>query len=588
MESRSLPVNTTAKSPGSGKTRRGTSRHARSSTKVLKDWFAAHDAHPYPSDQEKEELRSLSGLSIRQISYWFVNARRRGGVKKSAVPTESSVPGLLPSTEPATVQNPGWDAMNPLDRWRNSPPEEEPVSFDAIAKAIAPSDPPTKATQATPPHTPTPPTRSLTSGRKKAAAADGATTKSTATRSPQTPADGSKRIYQCTFCTDTFKSRYDWTRHEGTLHLVLEKWTCLPAGPRYSDPAEAVARCILCDEADPSEQHLERHKYRECAAKPLAARSFYRKDHLRQHLRLAHGVDDVLPSMGGWRAKITRVKSRCGFCGETFALWADRNDHIVDHYRAGALIKDWKGCRGLEPAVALLVQNAMPPYLIGAEANNIEPFSASRVASKSPAADTGGHAVPSQFESLTARLGDYIKAAMENSRPITDDSIRREARLIVYGDDDPWNQTPADNGEWLRLFKAGYGLASDVKLPGSSELDPAHGWPIDLSLDTFSDLNTAVMTPFTFENMQNAAISSSASIPLDFCGAPVQDVAGDGVAVPWSWQTPECLAEFRQMGCMPSMEMPTAVEVCNIDDPFFGAPVCPELLAAEEQFSNTA
>ncbi|KAI8272280.1 hypothetical protein K4K56_002546 [Colletotrichum sp. SAR 10_98] len=528
MESRSLPVNTTAKSPGSGKTRRGTSRHARSSTKVLKDWFAAHDAHPYPSDQEKEELRSLSGLSIRQISYWFVNARRRGGVKKSAVPTESSVPGLLPSTEPATVQNPGWDAMNPLDRWRNSPPEEEPVSFDAIAKAIV--------------H----------------------------------------------LCTDTFKSRYDWTRHEGTLHLVLEKWTCLPAGPRYSDPAEAVARCILCDEADPSEQHLERHKYRECAAKPLAARSFYRKDHLRQHLRLAHGVDDVLPSMGGWRAKITRVKSRCGFCGETFALWADRNDHIVDHYRAGALIKDWKGCRGLEPAVALLVQNAMPPYLIGAEANNIEPFSASRLASKSPAADTGGHAVPSQFESLTARLGDYIKAAMENSRPITDDSIRREARLIVYGDDDPWNQTPADNGEWLRLFKAGYGLASDVKLPGSSELDPAHGWPIDLSLDTFSDLNTAVMTPFTFENMQNAAISSSASIPLDFCGAPVQDVAGDGVAVPWSWQTPECLAEFRQMGCMPSMEMPTAVEVCNIDDPFFGAPVCPELLAAEEQFSNTA
>lgn len=104
MESRNLPVNVPAKIPVSGKTRRGTSRHARSPTKVLKDWFAAHDAYPYPSDQEKEELRSLSGLSIRQISYWFVNARRRGGVKKSAVPTELSVPELLPSTEPATAR----------------------------------------------------------------------------------------------------------------------------------------------------------------------------------------------------------------------------------------------------------------------------------------------------------------------------------------------------------------------------------------------------------------------------------------------------------------------------------------------------
>ncbi|KAI8238729.1 hypothetical protein K4K55_002691 [Colletotrichum sp. SAR 10_96] len=332
MESRSLPVNTTAKSPGSGKTRRGTSRHARSSTKVLKDWFAAHDAHPYPSDQEKEELRSLSGLSIRQISYWFVNARRRGGVKTSAVPTESSVPGLLPSTEPATVQNPGWDAMNPLDRWRNSPPEEEPVSFDAIAKAIGSSQTLPGLSSSTDWTEPVSWSQGQTALSTDSISSLGSSDQSNSSNSSAhsyasdslfnirtqegrrrrrrnnqkyrnplaaTPADGSKRIYQCTFCTDTFKSRYDWTRHEGTLHLVLEKWTCLPAGPRYSDPAEAVARCILCDEADPSEQHLERHKYRECAAKPLAARSFYRKDHLRQHLRLAHGVDDVLPSMGG-------------------------------------------------------------------------------------------------------------------------------------------------------------------------------------------------------------------------------------------------------------------------------------------------
>lgn len=588
---------------------------------MLKDWFAAHDAYPYPSDQEKEELKNRTGLSIRQISYWFVNARRRGCVKKPATPTASSLSEPLPSSEPATGQNPAWNDMSPLDRWRHSPPEEEPVSLNDIAEAIGASqsmpglsssidwtepaswsqgqaglsnDSISSLGSSDQSHSSNSSAHSYASdslfnvrtqeGRRRRRR------KNHRYRNPLAVShdDGAKRIYQCTFCTDSFKSRYDWTRHEGTLHLVLEKWTCVPSGPRYCKPSEAVARCVLCDEANPSEQHVQSHKYRECAAKPLAARSFYRKDHLRQHLRLAHEVDDVLPSMSAWKSKITRVKSRCGFCGETFTLWSDRNDHLVDHYRAGALIKDWKGCRGLEPAVALLVQNAMPPYLIGAEANNIEPFSASRAASKSPAADAGGQAVPSQFESLTARLGDYIKAAMENNRPITDDSIRREARVIVYGDDDPWNQTPADNGEWLRLFKAGYDLSSDVKLPGSSELDPAHGWPVDLPVDMPSDLNTATIAPFTFENMQNAAISSFASIPLDFCGAPVQDLTGDGIAVPWSWQTPECLAEFRQMGCVPSMEIPIATEGCEMNDPFFGASICPELLSPEEQLRDTA
>lgn len=32
------------------------------------------------------------------------------------------------------------------------------------------------------------------------------------------------RRYQCTFCTDTFKTKYDWRRHEITLHLSLEQW----------------------------------------------------------------------------------------------------------------------------------------------------------------------------------------------------------------------------------------------------------------------------------------------------------------------------------------------------------------------------
>lgn len=32
------------------------------------------------------------------------------------------------------------------------------------------------------------------------------------------------RRYQCTFCTDTFKTKHDWQRHETTMHLSLEQW----------------------------------------------------------------------------------------------------------------------------------------------------------------------------------------------------------------------------------------------------------------------------------------------------------------------------------------------------------------------------
>lgn len=38
--------------------------------------------------------------------------------------------------------------------------------------------------------------------------------------------------YQCTFCTETFRTKHDWQRHEKSLHLPLERWACSPNGPR--------------------------------------------------------------------------------------------------------------------------------------------------------------------------------------------------------------------------------------------------------------------------------------------------------------------------------------------------------------------
>ncbi|KAI1156004.1 hypothetical protein F4825DRAFT_362807 [Nemania diffusa] len=46
-------------------------------TDKLRAWFVAHLSHPYPKEDEKQELMRETGLQMNQISNWFINARRR-------------------------------------------------------------------------------------------------------------------------------------------------------------------------------------------------------------------------------------------------------------------------------------------------------------------------------------------------------------------------------------------------------------------------------------------------------------------------------------------------------------------------------
>lgn len=106
------------------------------------------------------------------------------------------------------------------------------------------------------------------------------------TRTSKLDTDDGPRLFQCTFCTDRFKSKYDWSRHEKSLHLSLEKWICAPLGEVITCSSSGQRKCVFCNELDPSKEHLETHNYRGCEEKGKEARTFYRKDHLRQHLRL--------------------------------------------------------------------------------------------------------------------------------------------------------------------------------------------------------------------------------------------------------------------------------------------------------------
>ncbi|KAM0443732.1 hypothetical protein ACHAO4_010467 [Trichoderma viride] len=60
----------------------------------------------------------------------------------------------------------------------------------------------------------------------------------------------------------------------------------------------------------------------------------------------------------------------------------------------------------------------------------------------------------------------------------TDEEIQNQARWIIYDDDDPWNQTAADNAEWLARFKRDVGLTLTDEGPGLPPVGAPRPWRI--------------------------------------------------------------------------------------------------------------
>jgi len=188
-------------------------------------------------------------------------------------------------------------------------------------------------------------------------------------RGPPLPDDvnnNNNRRFQCTFCTDAFVKRHDWQRHEKSQHLALEWWTCCPndgLAATHVDPLTSKVTCVFCGVGDPDRAHLdEQHGLAACAARSEVERTFYRKDHLRQHLRLMHADSTFTPAMEAWKTELVEVKSRCGFCvGVEFDTWPTRVSHLAAHFRAGVTMDKWRGDWGLEEGVKENLERATLP-----------------------------------------------------------------------------------------------------------------------------------------------------------------------------------------------------------------------------------
>jgi len=80
------------------------------------------------------------------------------------------------------------------------------------------------------------------------------------------------------------------------------------------------------------------------------------------------------------------------------------------------------------------------------------------------------------WEILTVRLGQFVREQQERGAVVTDELMQSHARIILYDCDDAWNQTAADNPEWLDIFKRAHGLVPSKPV--------SRGWVLeDLGVD---------------------------------------------------------------------------------------------------------
>ncbi|ROV94354.1 hypothetical protein VPNG_09384 [Cytospora leucostoma] len=473
-------------------------RFSRESVRILKAWLSTHSNRPYPSDEERETLQRQTGLNKTQIANWLANARRRSkGKYQSTRSTSPNVRGFSGAIEiPPRRGTPALEHMNPLQRWENSPPENEPASVMAIASALNNCNSSTGSGLNSPyslNYTDDDADRSC----KGSSASSFGTSPSSGSfaskfshqsqgslgsfgslqqrgrrrrRRRVAPRQGDEKIglntplktFQCTFCTETFRTKHDWQRHEKSLHLSLERWVCCPKGPKAFKSDTAQTCCAFCSAVDPDNAHIEGHNYTSCQERQLDERTFYRKDHLRQHLKLVHNTKYLNWSMDSWKVATPEIKSRCGFCGVVLASWVIRVDHLAEHFKTGSDMKDWKGDWGFEPMVLSVVENALPPWLIQDERNLPLPYQASQRPPESPR---------SAYELIELELSYYLQNMRHAGAPTpSEEDLQYEACRIIYASEVSSRGGLASRASWLRDL-----LMSSDEIKRRAQLSPIRG-----------------------------------------------------------------------------------------------------------------
>jgi len=110
---------------------------------------------------------------------------------------------------------------------------------------------------------------------------------------------------------------------------------------------------------------------------------------------------------------------------------------------------------------------------------------------------------------LVRELSRFVTTCMSPNNPNqhlpSDAEIQNQARWVLFYDDDPWNQTAADNAEWLIRFKRDVGLASPSLGPGLPISHPS--WRI-------ADGGTGFSPPFLMPQVTPSPEKFTSDVPV--------------------------------------------------------------------------
>lgn len=341
-------------------------------TRALRKWLAIHTDHPYPTEEEKSELVRQSGLTRTQVVNWFNNARRRQRHLEQLESQSSRKIFRSGSPMPQSILA----GVSPSGSWELSPSDqqigpgqsiEDLGNIESDGQSCSGSYAGSSASEQS----------FLTPGlfgqggvfssasqcpsvRSSSSSLDlsflSAQDKDTPASLP-TNSKGHDCTFQCTFCHRGFKKKYDWLRHERSVHLSgLDSWICdVPLDAEKPRAVWRVGRtepeCVFCGHECPDDEHFQTHEFELCAERPETERTFKRKDHLWQHLYKFHGCRrwaGWVPDLGRLRRRQQTLDSRCGFCQGVMGTWDDRANHLAAHFKSGLTMAQWVGNSGLE------------------------------------------------------------------------------------------------------------------------------------------------------------------------------------------------------------------------------------------------
>lgn len=152
--------------------------------------------------------------------------------------------------------------------------------------------------------------------------------------------------FACTFCQRPYSNRFTWERHEKSAHVAGDLWIC---GDTLS--RETSQDCPICATGGIRRAIGEcGHRFPECLRRPRGARTFYRRDALKQHLKVFHCKNQSWPEqtvplhLDGWRARSSPAATSlvCHFCCYQPRNWEARVQHLTSHFEIGMDLSQWK------------------------------------------------------------------------------------------------------------------------------------------------------------------------------------------------------------------------------------------------------